>query len=232
MEVLMELDMHTIGLRIKNRRKELQLTQTDIKKTVGISSGNLSDIENGNRLPAAPTLVQLANVLECSIDWILTGISPLSERCVSPSIGDPMENTLLNNFRELSKEDKTEALMENMIGQRIKNRRRELKITQTQIQQETSISSGNLSCIENGKYLPSAIALLELSKILDCSIDWILTGKSSISESQTILETREETLLNGFRMLPEDEQKELIEILEMKLRKYISQERTHPNHTL
>ncbi len=109
--------------------------------------------------------------------------------------------------------------MENMIGQRIKNRRRELKITQTQIQQETSISSGNLSCIENGKYLPSAIALLELSKILDCSIDWILTGKSSISENQTILETREETLLNGFRMLPEDEQKELIEILEMKLRK-------------
>lgn len=109
--------------------------------------------------------------------------------------------------------------MENMIGQRIKNRRKELKITQTQIQQETSISSGNLSCIENGKYLPSAIALLELSKILDCSIDWILTGESSISENQTILETREETLLNGFRMLPEDEQKELIEILEMKLRK-------------
>ena len=55
--------------------------------------------------------------------------------------------------------------MENMIGQRIKERRKELKITQTQIQQETSISSGNLSCIENGKYLPSAVALLELSKI-------------------------------------------------------------------
>lgn len=109
--------------------------------------------------------------------------------------------------------------MENMIGQRIKDRRKELKITQTQIQQETSISSGNLSCIENGKYLPSAIALLELSKILDCSIDWILTGKSSISKAQEILETKEETLLNGFRMLPEDEQQELIEILEMKLRK-------------
>ena len=109
--------------------------------------------------------------------------------------------------------------MENMIGQRIKDRRKELKITQTQIQQETSISSGNLSCIENGKYLPSAIALLELSKILDCSIDWILTGKSSISKEQTILETKEETLLTGFRMLPEDEQRELIEILEMKLRK-------------
>lgn len=109
--------------------------------------------------------------------------------------------------------------MENMIGQRIKERRRELKITQTRIQQETSISSGNLSCIENGKYLPSAIALLELSKILNCSIDWILTGESSISDTAIILESREENLVNGFRKLPEDEQNELIKILELKLQK-------------
>ena len=91
--------------------------------------------------------------------------------------------------------------MENMIGQRIKERRKELKITQTQIQQETSISSGNLSCIENGKYLPSAVALLELSKILDCSIDWMLTGKSSISENASILDNEEAELLNGFRKM-------------------------------
>lgn len=109
--------------------------------------------------------------------------------------------------------------MENMIGQRIKERRKELKITQTQIQQETSISSGNLSCIENGKYLPSAVALLELSKILDCSIDWMLTGKSSISESSAILDNKETKLLNGFRELSEDDQEELIGLLEMKLRK-------------
>ncbi len=109
--------------------------------------------------------------------------------------------------------------MENMIGQRIKERRKELKITQTQIQQETSISSGNLSCIENGKYLPSAVALLELSKILDCSIDWILMGKSSISENSLILDNKETKLLNGFRELSEEDKEELIEILEMKLRK-------------
>ncbi len=109
--------------------------------------------------------------------------------------------------------------MENMIGQRIKERRKELKITQTQIQQETSISSGNLSCIENGKYLPSAVALLELSKILDCSIDWMLTGKPSISESSAILDSKETKVLNGFRELSEDDQEELIGLLEMKLRK-------------
>lgn len=77
--------------------------------------------------------------------------------------------------------------MENEIGKRIKSRRKELHITQTQIQEESSISTGNLSCIENGKYLPSTAALLELSKILNCSIDWILTGESSISKNQSLL---------------------------------------------
>lgn len=109
--------------------------------------------------------------------------------------------------------------MENMIGQRIKERRKELKITQTQIQQETSISSGNLSCIENGKYLPSAIALLELSKILDCSVDWLLTGKSLISDNSIFLDTEEKELLNGFRELPEDDRAELLCLMQMKLRK-------------
>lgn len=109
--------------------------------------------------------------------------------------------------------------MENMIGQRIKERRKELKITQTQIQQETSISSGNLSCIENGKYLPSAVALLELSKILDCSIDWMLTGKSSISENASILDNEEVELLNMFRELDHDDQEELIDIVEIKLKR-------------
>lgn len=109
--------------------------------------------------------------------------------------------------------------MENMIGQRIRNRRKELNITQTQIQQETSISSGNLSCIENGKYLPSAVALLELSKILNCSIDWMLTGESSISNIGTILDNKESNLLNAFRELDEDDQDEIADFVEMKLKR-------------
>lgn len=109
--------------------------------------------------------------------------------------------------------------MDNMIGHRIKERRKELKITQTQIQQETSISSGNLSCIENGKYLPSAIALLELSKILNCSIDWILTGESEISNNTFFLDNKEQELLNGFRNLPDYDKDELMGLLQMKLQR-------------
>lgn len=121
-----------------------------------------------------------------------------------------------------------EEYMDNMIGQRIKERRKELKITQTQIQQETSVSSGNLSCIENGKYLPSAVALLELSKILNCSIDWILTGNSSISNNTEVLNDAEVKLLNGFRELAEDDKDEIIGLLQIKLDKIQRKKKKEP----
>lgn len=74
--------------------------------------------------------------------------------------------------------------MDNLIGRRIAERRKSLGITGQQIRERTGISTGNLSGIEKGSSLPSAIALIGLSQILDCSIDWILKGESPISENQ------------------------------------------------
>lgn len=109
-EVFMELDVQTIGKRIKERRKELNLTQLDIKDKVGISAGNISDIERGNRLPAAGTLVQLANVLDCTIDYILTGNFPLSENHSIP-ISEKSAHHLLDLFYMLSSDDQEELIM-------------------------------------------------------------------------------------------------------------------------
>lgn len=106
----MELDMITIGNRIKERRKELNLTQLDIKEKVGISSGNISDIERGNRLPAATTLVQLAQVLDCSIDYILTGVSPKSDNSDLYPVEESAQK-LLRLFYVLSDEDQEELIM-------------------------------------------------------------------------------------------------------------------------
>ena len=65
----------SIGERIKQRRKELGLTLRDISAKTGISSGNLSEIENNKYLPSADKLISLCGVLDCSIDWILIGSS-------------------------------------------------------------------------------------------------------------------------------------------------------------
>lgn len=112
MEVYMEINPDEIGARIRQRRKTLALTQTDIKKMTGISSGNMSDIEQGKRLPAAITLIQLSNVLQCSIDYILTGNSPISENqdLLSFSQGNDMLASLIKYFLEMSCDDREELL--------------------------------------------------------------------------------------------------------------------------
>ena len=110
--------------------------------------------------------------------------------------------------------------MDHMIGQRIKNRRKELNITQTQIQEATGISSGNLSGIENGRYLPSTAALLDLSQILDCSIDWILRGESLKSTNEKISDINENAdeaaLLKYYRGMSEDDQEEIMMMAQLK----------------
>ena len=68
-----------------------------------------------------------------------------------------------------------------MIGQRIRERRLHKKLTQKQLASLAKIR-GSISELENSKYLPSAETLLNISQILDCSIEWILTGEDSISD--------------------------------------------------
>ena len=105
----MKLNDSTIGTRIKNRRKELGITQVDVKNATGISSGNMSEIENGNRLPSTPTLLQLSTLLQCSIDWILTGESPNLENSSFSNLRDD-EIELLTTYRKLPSDEKDEVL--------------------------------------------------------------------------------------------------------------------------
>ncbi len=107
----------------------------------------------------------------------------------------------------------------NTIGTRIKERRKNLGFTQLNIKELTGISSGNMSDIENGKCLPTASALIKLSKTLNCSIDWILTGTTSCCEEFYFSDIREHNLILGFRNLPKEEQEEFLGILDLKLKK-------------
>ena len=120
------------------------------------------------------------------------------------------------NYFKVKRRQRMEDLS---IGMRIKQRRKELGLTQVQIKQATGISSGNMSDIENGNKLPSALALISLSIILNCSIDWMLKGELPQNDKSVLPNEREFLFLEGFKTLCVEDQDELLEILQMKLRK-------------
>lgn len=209
------MEKQNIGIRIKQRRTELGLKQTQIKEITGISTGNQSDIENGNRYPSALALLALSEALDCSVDWILKGKCSDSKKSKSLPLYE-RKTELSNDLSQLNQNEYYEKVMKS-IGERIRNRRKELNLTQVMIQSATGISAGALSEIENGNRKPSVIIFYILSQVLQCSMDWLATGECSDSENMEMLTEEEKELLEEFRQLDQDGRDELLGILDVKL---------------
>lgn len=129
------------------------------------------------------------------------------------------------------------------IGQRIRSRRKELNLTMKDIFERENIKTGNLSELENDKYLPSVQTLISLGRALDCSIDWMLTGAefhAQQSESLNIrtLKTEHGLLCDGsplledeadivamYRLLPSLQQEELFDLTYFKYKRYVEQKK-------
>ncbi len=73
-----------------------------------------------------------------------------------------------------------EAAVEDMIGERIRARRKELNLKQPELGKIVGISGAAISQLERGDSKnPSSENLLKLAKALKCSPEWLQTGRGS-----------------------------------------------------
>ena len=63
----------SIGMRVKQRRLDLGLSQRELAKLAGTTAAAVSHIERGQRRPSAELLGRLAGALECSTDELVSG---------------------------------------------------------------------------------------------------------------------------------------------------------------
>lgn len=79
--------MNTLGLRIKERRKQLKKTQKETAKLVGVSHVTISQWESDTTSPRGKSLYELAKILGCGQDWLLHGHNePDSNISPGPSV--------------------------------------------------------------------------------------------------------------------------------------------------
>ncbi|ODR36280.1 helix-turn-helix domain-containing protein [Eisenbergiella tayi] len=57
--------------RLKELRKQANLTQKQFSKEIGCTMASLSAYENGTKLPPTQTLINISNSFNCSIDWLM-----------------------------------------------------------------------------------------------------------------------------------------------------------------
>ncbi|MBQ2753232.1 MAG: helix-turn-helix transcriptional regulator [Firmicutes bacterium] len=67
----MEIDYKSIGDRIRAKRIEKGITQQKLSEISGTEPSNISHIERGATKLSLPTLVNIANALECTVDELL-----------------------------------------------------------------------------------------------------------------------------------------------------------------
>lgn len=65
--------MPTVGERIREVREEQGLTQDQLAQGAGVSNGFLSDVENNKRNIGSKYLLQVADVLGASVEYLLRG---------------------------------------------------------------------------------------------------------------------------------------------------------------
>ena len=75
----MSIDYKDMGKRIREIRESKHMTQAALSELAGIEPSNLSHIERASTKVSLPTLINIANALEVSLDELVCGSLVRSE---------------------------------------------------------------------------------------------------------------------------------------------------------
>ena len=106
--------MEQFAFRLRKIRKDKNLSMQKLANLSGVSSGNISEYENGNKIPGLKTIIDLCKALNISTDYFIFGIeiTGLSED----------EIRCLNSYRSLTERDKgkIDLFMEQLLSLQLK----------------------------------------------------------------------------------------------------------------
>ena len=102
------IDYVQMGKRIKQRRKELHLTQEALAEQAGISASFMGHIERGSRIASLDTMLSICIALDVSMDFII-GRNDILSKIIPEGLTDEQCNAcrealniLLDNFKKAS----------------------------------------------------------------------------------------------------------------------------------
>lgn len=87
----MSLDYKAIGTRVRRKRLDKNLSQFELANEIGVSNPHISNIERGKTKVSLPTLIDIANALETSLDELVCDNVNESKSVFIREIADEIE---------------------------------------------------------------------------------------------------------------------------------------------
>lgn len=170
-------------LRIRTRRNELGMKQTELAKAINVSQPTLSEYENGKYEPDSTTLKKLAEVLGTTVDYLVGGPPPGSSSGISvPVLGDVAAGIPIEAITDIVDYEEIDAALAatgEFFGLRIKGssmeprmREGDVVIVRKQDSAETGdtavvLVNGDSATVKKIKYGPEGITLIPTNPSYD-----------------------------------------------------------------
>ena len=143
-----------VNQRLELLRDEKDWLKKDVAKMLGVVESVYSEWENEKLSIPTKRLYQLAELFEVNIDYM---------------IGITDKRLHIKANKDLNR---------SLVSKRLKEIRKDLKLTMRDLANKFNTSSSAISNYENNKYLILSSFLIELCRCNNISIDWVL-GRSN-----------------------------------------------------
>lgn len=179
--------MANLSDRIKELRLSADMTQEEFGKKFGIVKSTVSLYESGKSTPNDELKKQICDYFNISVDYLL-GVSDDKHR------NSPSDDKGFFFFFFFDDKDLQEVFVS-----ALKTALETQNMTVSELCEKTEIDVDTCNQYLTGEHAPTLEHLVELSKALDVSIDYLLGQVPKISQA-------EKKLLNAFKNLSEDNQ--------------------------
>lgn len=179
--------MANLSDRIKELRLSADMTQEEFGKKFGIVKSTVSLYESGKSTPNDEIKKQICDYFNISVDYLL-GVSDDKHR------NSPSDDNGFFFFFFFDDKDLQEVFVS-----ALKTALGTQNMTVSELCEKTEIDVDTCNQYLTGEHAPTLEHLVELSKALDVSIDYLLGQVPKISQA-------EKKLLNAFENLSEDNQ--------------------------
>lgn len=108
----MNIDYKAIGVRVKGKRVQKAISQYELANIIGVSNPHISNIERGKTKVSLPTLIDIANALETTLDELVCDNVSQTKDIFIKEIADEMETCSTEEIRIVT--DVVKALIKSL----------------------------------------------------------------------------------------------------------------------